>query len=61
MTECSNSGGGMAAAKDCPVCLVPHDDEIHAATLSVHAWFRRYVTRHFAENEVEELDEQFVA
>jgi hypothetical protein len=27
----------------CPVCLVEHDPEIHAATLRVRAWFQRQV------------------
>lgn len=30
---------------DCPVCLVPHDPEIHSATVAVHAWFRAEVMR----------------
>jgi len=25
---------------DCPVCLIQHDDEIHAATLRIHQWVR---------------------
>ena len=33
--------------KDCTVCLVQHDDEIHAATLSVHSWFHQQVTQGF--------------
>lgn len=37
-----------ARAAECPVCLGPHDDEIHAATLSVRRWFRGEVTRGFA-------------
>ncbi len=28
----------------CRICLGVHDEEIHAATLSVHAWFREQVT-----------------
>jgi hypothetical protein len=32
---------------DCPVCLVAHDDAIHAATLAVRAWHRREVTKYF--------------
>ncbi len=32
-------------ARTCPVCLVPHDREIHEATLSVKRWFRWKVTR----------------
>ncbi len=31
----------------CRVCLGEHDDEIHAATLSVRLWFRDEVTRSF--------------
>lgn len=27
----------------CPVCLIDHDPEIHAATVRVHRWFRRFV------------------
>jgi hypothetical protein len=46
------------AKRECRVCLGEHDDEIHAATLSLHSWFRAYVTRHFAK---EELDQQAVA
>jgi hypothetical protein len=30
--------------KTCRVCLVEHDDEIHAATLSIHDWFHEQVT-----------------
>jgi hypothetical protein len=26
--------------KRCKVCLVEHDEEIHAATLSLHEWLR---------------------
>ncbi|MGD0497806.1 MAG: hypothetical protein ABSC23_05150 [Bryobacteraceae bacterium] len=37
-----------AGAAECPVCLGPHDDEIHAATLSVRRWFRGQVMRGFA-------------
>ena len=33
--------------KDCTVCLVPHDEEIHAATLSVRSWFHQQVTQGF--------------
>jgi hypothetical protein len=29
---------------ECRVCLGKHDDEIHAATLRVKAWFRDWVT-----------------
>ncbi|PWU04285.1 MAG: hypothetical protein C5B51_17105 [Terriglobia bacterium] len=33
--------------RDCRVCLGPHDDEIHAATLAVRKWFREEVTKGF--------------
>ena len=33
--------------KDCKVCLVQHDDEIHAATISVRSWFHQQVTQGF--------------
>jgi hypothetical protein len=33
--------------KTCPVCLVEHDEEIHAATVSVHDWFHDQVTQGF--------------
>lgn len=29
----------------CKVCLVQHDEEIHAATLSVRGWFHDQVTQ----------------
>jgi hypothetical protein len=32
---------------ECRTCLGPHDDEIHAATLSVRRWFRDEVTKGF--------------
>ena len=32
---------------ECRICLGPHDDEIHDATLSVRRWFRDEVTRGF--------------
>jgi hypothetical protein len=31
--------------KTCKVCLVEHDEEIHAATLSLRQWLREKVTR----------------
>ena len=31
--------------QDCKVCLAQHDEEIHAATSRVHAWFRAQVTQ----------------
>jgi len=32
---------------ECRICLGPHDDEIHEATLSVRRWFRDEVTKGF--------------
>jgi hypothetical protein len=32
---------------ECRICLGTHDDEIHAATLSVREWFREEVTKGF--------------
>ena len=39
--------GKNAAAhdRDCKVCLLPHDEEIHAATVSIHQWLRHEVVR----------------
>ena len=31
--------------KTCKVCLVEHDEEIHAATLSLRQWLREKVIR----------------
>jgi len=31
--------------RECAVCLGQHEDEIHAATVRVHRWFRVEVTR----------------
>ena len=62
MTETSEN---RPPSNDCRVCLVEHDDDIHAATLRVRAWYRGYVTRYFVEEEIEEeievLHEQCVA
>jgi hypothetical protein len=41
-------------SRPCKICLVQHDDEIHAATLNVHSWFHEQVTQGF----YEELEEQ---
>jgi hypothetical protein len=43
-----------ADSRPCKVCLVQHDDEIHAATLSVHVWFHEQVTQGFYEDIVEQ-------
>jgi len=36
-----------ARTAECRICLGTHDDEIHAATLSVRRWFRDEVTKGF--------------
>jgi hypothetical protein len=38
-----------AHAANCKVCMGPHDEEIHAATVSIRLWFRSQVTRYFYE------------
>ncbi len=49
----------------CNVCLVEHDEDIHAATLSVHDWVHEQVTQGFHEDledqPVEEREELQVA
>jgi len=30
---------------DCRYCLGPHDVDIHAATMSIHAWLREEIMR----------------
>jgi hypothetical protein len=32
-------------ATNCPRCLVAHDEEIHGATVRIHAWLRREILR----------------
>ena len=39
----------------CKVCLLPHDEEIHEATLAVRSWHRDQVTRHL--EVTDEIDE----
>ena len=43
--------------RDCKVCLVPHDDEIHAATLDIHNWFNDQVTKNFIPDAPEQVPE----
>jgi hypothetical protein len=31
--------------KNCHLCLGPHDNEIHEATLRLHMWLRREILR----------------
>jgi hypothetical protein len=40
--------------KVCKTCLVEHDEEIHAATLSIHEWLRSRVRPIVIEPPVEE-------
>jgi len=37
--------------RPCKVCLLEHDEEIHAATLNVHHWFHDQVTQGLYEYE----------
>ncbi len=46
-----------ALMKDCKICLVQHDDEIHAATLSVRGWFHQQVIQGFYEEEEEAISD----
>ncbi len=45
-TECVPPLVLRIPVRTCRVCFGPHDAEIHAATLSVHSWFRYQVTRY---------------
>jgi len=47
-----------AQVRECKFCLGEHDEDIHAATLNVHKWFRRQVIKNFEE---EVRDEACVA
>jgi hypothetical protein len=47
MTQLDNVDLIDSDAFDCKVCMVPHDDEIHAATLSLREWFHYEVTKYF--------------
>ena len=40
--------------KDCKVCLLPHDEELHAAVLRIREWHRQEVTKHFVTDGPEE-------
>jgi hypothetical protein len=42
---------------DCPVCMVPHDEEIHEATLGLREWFRFEVTKYLFDEEEVEVDD----
>jgi hypothetical protein len=44
--------------KDCKICLIGHDDEIHAATLSIRNWFHQQVVQGFYEDEAVDAVEQ---
>jgi hypothetical protein len=46
---------------ECRICLGEHDEEIHAATLNVRAWFRDQVTKNFIEVIEPELVQQEAA
>lgn len=34
--------------ENCQLCLGPHDDEIHDATLNIHIWLREEIARKIA-------------
>jgi hypothetical protein len=53
-----NVQGMKNSPDDCKVCLVPHDDEIHEATLSVHEWYRWQVTQGFVPDETDPVEIQ---
>jgi hypothetical protein len=36
-------------AKNCKICLMEHDPEIHDATLRLHEWLREHVMRSIQE------------
>ena len=42
----------------CHICLCVHDEDIHAATLSVHGWMRGEVTKWLYEDTEVPLDEE---
>jgi hypothetical protein len=44
--------------QECRVCLGPHEEEIHAATVRVMEWFRWEVTRSFVEEEEAAMQEE---
>jgi hypothetical protein len=35
----------LEAVAECAVCFGEHDEEIHAATLSIHSWLRSEIER----------------
>ena len=45
----------------CAVCLVEHDEEIHAATLDVLGWFKDQVTQGFELYEEPVLEQTYFA
>jgi ABC-type Zn2+ transport system substrate-binding protein/surface adhesin len=34
--------------ENCQLCLGPHDDEIHDATVNIHIWLRQEIARKIA-------------
>ncbi len=48
--------GRHRGSSECRVCLGPHDEEVHAATLSVRSWFRTEVLKGFALEPPESAD-----
>jgi len=53
-----------AGSCDCKVCYVPHNDDIHEATLRVRGWLRQELNRKLSDwpaPTVEEVDPALVA
>jgi len=44
----------LNAEKECPVCSVRHDHEMHEATLRIHEWFHREVVRGLIEEAMQQ-------
>ena len=42
------SGGFLMKQTTCSVCLIAHDEEIHEATIRLHAWLRQEILRQIA-------------
>jgi hypothetical protein len=52
--ECEECGCEVCG---CEVCGVEHDEEIHAATLRLHFWFREQVTQFLYDWDLVEVEE----
>ena len=45
--------GFKGSERECTVCLGAHDELIHAATVSVHAWWRESLMNRMAPQDLE--------